>query len=153
MGWLDTFLDWGAGLDHLRVLAKTEPLDLTRVVSVGHSAGALAALWVAARDKLPASGEIRGTDPLRVSAAVAIDGPGDLAAMIGPDAKTCDRPVIAPLMDGSLPSIPNATGKRRPSSFSHSGRRNISCRQRSCRLGRQTLLATARLRAATRPKS
>jgi hypothetical protein len=34
---------------------------------------------------------------LRVSAAVAIDGPGDLAAMIGPDAKTCDRPVIAPL--------------------------------------------------------
>jgi pimeloyl-ACP methyl ester carboxylesterase len=103
MGWLDTFLDWGAGLDHLRVLAKTEPLDLTRVVSVGHSAGALAALWVAARDKLPASGEIRGTDPLRVSAAVAIDGPGDLAAMIGPDAKTCDRPVIAPLM-GGMPS-------------------------------------------------
>jgi len=53
------------------VLAKTEPLDLTRVLSVGYSAGALAALWVAAREKLPASSEIRGADPLRVSAAVA----------------------------------------------------------------------------------
>jgi acetyl esterase/lipase len=48
-GWPGTFLDWGSAADHLRILAKSGPLDLTHVVAVGHSAGELAALWVATR--------------------------------------------------------------------------------------------------------
>jgi acetyl esterase/lipase len=35
--------------DHLQWLAKTEPLDLTRVIAVGHSAGGHAAAWLTAR--------------------------------------------------------------------------------------------------------
>src|SRR6476646_486275 len=38
-GWPGTFLDWGLAADHLRVLAKSGPLDLTHVVAVGHRQG------------------------------------------------------------------------------------------------------------------
>jgi len=105
-GWPGTFLDWGAATDHLRALAKTHPIDLSRVVVTGHSAGAHAALFVAARPKLPAGSEIRGADPLKVKAAVAIDGPGDLVPFVGADAQICGRPVIEPLMGGGPAAVP-----------------------------------------------
>lgn len=97
-GWPGTFQDWGAGVDHLRHLARNYPLDLARVIVIGHSAGAVAALWAASRDRLPRGSRIRGTDPLRVLGAVAIDGPVDLAGFIGADAEVCGKPVVVPLM-------------------------------------------------------
>lgn len=100
-GWPGTFTDWGKGTDYLRTLAESYPLDLRNVVVTGHSAGAHAALFVASRPALPADSEIRGRDPLPVSAAVAIDGPGNLADFIGLDADICGKPVIEPLMGGS----------------------------------------------------
>ena len=100
-GWPGTFLDWGAATDHLRALARTYPLDLSRVVVAGHSAGGHAALWIAARGGLPASSPIRGPAPLTIAAAVDIDGPGDLAGIIGRDASICGEPVIAPFMGGA----------------------------------------------------
>ena len=78
-GWPGTFQDWGSAADHLRSLGARYPLDLKRVIAVGHSAGAPAALWLAAREKLPLSSPIRGEHPIKIRAAVAIDGPGDLA--------------------------------------------------------------------------
>ena len=103
-GWPGTFRDWAAGADHVRQLARRYPLDLKRVVTVGHSAGAHAALWIAARPRLPRSSEVRGANPLAVKAAVAIDGPGDLEPFIGFDAEVCGKPVIEPLLGGT----PNA---------------------------------------------
>jgi acetyl esterase/lipase len=100
-GWPGTFLDWGAGADHLRELAKIYPLNLARIVAVGHSAGAHAALWLAARNRLPAESEIRGAVPLSIQAAFAIDGPGDLAGFVGVDADICGKSVVVPLMDGT----------------------------------------------------
>ena len=38
-GWPGTMQDVGAAIDHLRVLATSHPLDLTRVALSGHSAG------------------------------------------------------------------------------------------------------------------
>jgi len=58
-GWPNSFLDVGAAVDHLRALAKAWPLDLTRVVVLGHSAGAHLALWAAARPRLPRSSIVR----------------------------------------------------------------------------------------------
>ena len=46
-GWPNTFDDLGAGIDHLRVLQA--PLDLTRVVTIGHSAGGHLAALAATR--------------------------------------------------------------------------------------------------------
>jgi acetyl esterase/lipase len=47
-GWPATFDDVAAGIDHLRLLQA--PLDLTRVVAIGHSAGGHLAAWAATRD-------------------------------------------------------------------------------------------------------
>ncbi|MEA2310797.1 MAG: hypothetical protein QOE28_765, partial [Solirubrobacteraceae bacterium] len=64
-GWPATFLDVAAGIDHLAQLAglppitaepqprvpagRRAPLDLSRVVAIGHSAGGHLALWAASR--------------------------------------------------------------------------------------------------------
>jgi acetyl esterase/lipase len=48
-GWPGTFEDVAAGIDALADL----PVDTSRVVAIGHSAGGQLAAWAAARDKLP----------------------------------------------------------------------------------------------------
>ncbi len=100
-GWPGSFRDWAAATDYLRVLAKTQPLRLDHVAAVGHSAGAHAALWIAARPRLPAASEIGSLDPLPIATAIAIDGPGELAPFVGSDADVCGKPVIAPLLGGT----------------------------------------------------
>lgn len=102
-GWPGSFTDWDSAIDHLRVLARKQPLDLKRVILVGHSAGAFAAVWASARDKLPTSSEVRGDQPLKVRAAVAVDGPVDLSPFIAVDKDVCGRPVIVPFM-GATPA-------------------------------------------------
>lgn len=100
-GWPNTYLDIASAVDHARTLATRYPIDTSHVVVIGHSAGAHLALWAAARHTLPTSSVVRGGSPLRVRAAVAIDGPGDLAGLVGRDAQICGRPVIAPFMGGT----------------------------------------------------
>ena len=112
-GWPGTYLDWAAASDHLRILAKSYPLDLKRIIAVGHSAGASGAFWIAARTSMNADNEIRGSSPIKVIAGVAIDGPVDLGGFIGDDAEVCQKPVIAPFMGGT-PGDTKALCPRRP---------------------------------------
>jgi acetyl esterase/lipase len=100
-GWPNSYLDIASAVDHARTLATRYPIDTSHVVVIGHSAGAHLALWAAARHTLPVGSVVRGGNPLRVRAAVAIDGPGDLAGLVGRDAQICGRPVIAPFMGGT----------------------------------------------------
>ena len=79
-GWPGTFQDVAAAADHLRELASRFPLDLTRVVAVGHSAGAHLALWLAARHKLPKSSELYSADPIALRGVVSLAGIPDRAA-------------------------------------------------------------------------
>ncbi len=102
-GWPGTFRDWAAATDHLRILAKTQPISLKRVAVVGHSAGAHGALWIASRPHLPPHSEIGSKRPLPIAVAVGIDGPGDITSFVGFDATICRKPVIAPLI-GGLPA-------------------------------------------------
>ena len=106
-GWPGTYLDWGAASDHVKQLASRYPLDLDRIVAVGHSAGATAALWIAARSSLPPTSEVRGGSPLKLAAAVAIDGPVDLAEWIGADQQICGKPVVANLLGGKPQAVPD----------------------------------------------
>jgi acetyl esterase/lipase len=81
-GWPATFEDVAAGIDHLGRLE--EPLDLARVVGIGHSAGGHLAFWAAARRGLPA--DAPGGEPnVRLAGAVAMAGVVDLreAARLG----------------------------------------------------------------------
>jgi acetyl esterase/lipase len=74
-GWPATFDDVAAGIDFLGRLDA--PIDLARVVVIGHSAGGHLALWAAARRGLPAGAP--GAEPaVRPAAAVAQAGVVDL---------------------------------------------------------------------------
>lgn len=85
--WPGTFGDIATGLDHLRAIAVTRVLDLSRVVLVGHSAGGHLATWAAARSGLPAGSALLVADPLPVSGVVSLAGINDLEAFraTGPD--------------------------------------------------------------------
>ncbi|WP_411291997.1 alpha/beta hydrolase [Sphingorhabdus sp.] len=96
-GWPGTFEDVSAGTDYLTTLAQTYPLDLSRVILVGHSAGAHLAAWVASRAKLDAKWKPK-VSPVSL---VMIDGPAALAPFVGIDAQVCGKPVIVQLMGGT----------------------------------------------------
>jgi acetyl esterase/lipase len=76
--WPGTFQDVAAGTDHLREVAKKHPLDLNRVVVIGHSAGGQLALWLAARKRLPKSSELYSAKPLPLRGVISLAGISDL---------------------------------------------------------------------------
>ena len=77
-GWPGTFEDVGRAADYLRELAKTHPLDLSRVVATGHSAGGHLALWLAARRTLPRESPLYSADPLPLRGVAPLAGVTDL---------------------------------------------------------------------------
>lgn len=77
-GWLGTFQDVARAADHLRALARRYPLDLKRVIAVGHSAGGELALWLAARRRMPAGSPLRSDDPLKLRGVVSLAGVTDM---------------------------------------------------------------------------
>lgn len=93
-GWPGTFDDVAAAARHLRVLAERHPLDLSRTVYVGHSAGGQLALWLAAERPagVPAP---RGV--------VSLAGITDLRAYAGP--RGCSSAVV-PLLGGEPAAVP-----------------------------------------------
>src|SRR5262249_5141520 len=96
VGWPGSFVDVSRAADHLRTLAKTYPLDLSRVIATGHSAGGHLALWLAARKNLPKDSPVYSSDPLPVRGVVSLAGITDLRRT-GP---ACDENVLQ-LMGGS----------------------------------------------------
>ncbi len=74
-GWPATFDDVAAGID---ALATMPGLDLTRVTTIGHSAGGQLALWLAGRRRLPPDSPLAGPSPLPIHWAVSLAGVVDL---------------------------------------------------------------------------
>ena len=77
-GWPGTFEDVARGADALRGLTRDHPLDLDRVVALGHSAGGHLALWLAGRHRLPDGNPLRGDPPLALRGVVSLAGIPDL---------------------------------------------------------------------------
>jgi len=86
-GWPGTLEDVGRGADHLREVAGAHPLDIGRVVALGHSAGGQLALWLAARRRLPEASPLHAGRPLPLRGVVALAAITDLRA--GASAGTC----------------------------------------------------------------
>lgn len=105
-GWPGTFNDVADAVDRVRVIAREHPIDLSRVVTIGHSAGAHLALWAAARHRLPKDSEVYRQNPLPLRAAVALGGPGDLRDFYGQAQGICGTNVIEKLMGGSPETVP-----------------------------------------------
>lgn len=77
-GYPGTYQDMHAALDLLAAQAKQHPLDLTRMVAVGHSAGGQLVQWMAGRSRIPASSPLYRAKPLPVPAVVSLGGLADL---------------------------------------------------------------------------
>lgn len=77
-GWPGTFQDAGRSADYVRTLVAKYPIDANRVIAVGHSAGAVLAIWLGAREKVPANSPLYVPDPLRIGMVVGMGADGDL---------------------------------------------------------------------------
>lgn len=78
-GWPGTFEDVAAGFDFVATLAEAYPLDLTRIVVAGHSAGGHLAFWLAGRPHIPQPSAICVPQShLPVHGVVALAGAVDL---------------------------------------------------------------------------
>ena len=105
-GWPGTFQDVADAVDHLRVLARTNPLDVRRVVIVGHSAGGHLGTWAAARHRLPPQSDLHARNPLRVAGVVNLAGPADLEAFLPQVETSCGEPVFRKLLGGLPAEVP-----------------------------------------------
>ncbi len=77
-GYPASFQDVGEAADFLRELAKSYPLDVNRVVAVGHSSGGHFALWLAGRHNIPGDSPLYKADPLPLLGVVSLAGIGDV---------------------------------------------------------------------------
>lgn len=103
-GWPGTFEDAAQALGHVRALAEKHPLDLDRVVLVGHSAGGHLALWLASRASLPDTHALAALEAPRVRGVVGLAAIADLAGY-GEGRGSCQQSVH-PLMGGTPESEP-----------------------------------------------
>jgi len=83
-GWPATGEDVVRGAEYLRTLAQRHPLDLTRVVAIGHSAGGQLALWLAAQHRIPLRGvvSLAGVSDLRRAGELGLSR-GIVAELLG----------------------------------------------------------------------
>lgn len=102
-GFPGTFQDVAQGVDFLRLLADRFPLDLGRVVFVGHSAGGHLAMWLAGRPRLPAESPLRQGEPLRPRGVVALAGIPDLA--VAAELNVCGT-AVRQLLGGHPAEVP-----------------------------------------------
>lgn len=103
-GWPGTFEDLVHGSGHLEALARDYPLDLERVVFIGHSAGGHLALWLAARHNLPPGTPLHSPAPLGVRGIVALAGITDLRSYGAGDGG-CNA-AVTPLLGGPADEAP-----------------------------------------------
>lgn len=112
-GWPGTFQDVATAADYLRKLVPQYPLDLQKVVAIGHSAGGQLALWLAARRGLPENSEFHTANPLPLAGVVSLAGITDLSAYsVGAD-NSCNASV-KPLMGGSPEEQPQRYAQASP---------------------------------------
>ena len=112
-GWPNTLLDVAKATDHLRSIAKTHAIDVSRVVSIGHSAGGHLALWLGARHKLGARSVLYRPVPLALKGVVGLAPITDLASyrMGAPD--SCNASVDQ-LMGGTPIEVPQRYAEASP---------------------------------------
>jgi acetyl esterase/lipase len=92
-GWPGTLQDVANAIDHLRIIAQQFPLDLSKVLVIGHSAGGHLALWAAARHRFSFEASTDSPQhPLPIHGAVSLAGVSDLRLMW--EVRQTDSPVV-----------------------------------------------------------
>lgn len=112
-GWPGTFQDVAAGVDYLRTVAQSWPLDLNRVVTVGHSSGGHLALWAAGRHALPTNSTLYAANPLALRGVISLGGVPDLRGFFDYGKDICgDRETR--LMGGAPSAVPDRYAQASP---------------------------------------
>ena len=99
-GWPGSFEDWAASARLIEQVAARYPIGRDRVTLVGHSAGALPALWLARADGH--AGPLGARALIRARAAIVLDGPGDVGAEAAAFDNLCQFAATAPFI-GTAP--------------------------------------------------
>ena len=73
------FLDVGAAADYLHQIADEHGLDLSGVISIGHSAGGHLALWLAGRHRISEASPLYSARALPIAAVAALAPLADVA--------------------------------------------------------------------------
>lgn len=101
--WPGTFRDAAMGADFVRTLAATHAIDTSRIVAIGHSAGAQLAAWLATRERLSPSSDVHAPMPIQLTGVVALGGVMDMREYQTRQTQTCGNPAIESVM-GGLPA-------------------------------------------------
>lgn len=104
--WPGTFKDVADGTDFVRTLAKTNPIDTTRVIAMGHSAGGQLALWLPTRSQLARGTPLYVANPLRMTGVVALGPITDMKEYQTRERDVCGNPAIETVMGGMPDSVP-----------------------------------------------
>jgi len=103
-GWPGSFEDWAASAKLIDEVAAHYPIDAKRVTLVGHSAGGLPAHWLATPQAK--GGPVGERAPLKVRAAIVLDGPGDVGAERAGFDALCQFSAVDPFMGGAPEAVP-----------------------------------------------
>lgn len=109
-GWPGTMQDVAAAMDHVEALAEMFPIDTTRLVAAGHSAGGHLAFWLAGRHHIPHESVLaKPQSALALKGVVGLAGAVDLRLTIelgGTSPFTSGGPAVEALMGGSPTQVP-----------------------------------------------
>ncbi|MEQ8404278.1 MAG: alpha/beta hydrolase [Oceanicaulis sp.] len=100
-GYPGTFEAVALASDYARDLARTYPLDLSRSVFVGHSAGGHLAVWSAARGRLSEDAPGASPDPFTPNAVITLAGLNDLEDYAANGPGRCGEPEIVEALVGT----------------------------------------------------
>ncbi|MFM7348799.1 MAG: alpha/beta hydrolase family protein [Erythrobacter sp.] len=103
-GWPGSFADWAASAKLIDKVAAKYPIDRAAVTLVGHSAGALPALWLASAQG--ADGPVGAREALKAHSAIVLDGPGDVGAERPAFDALCQFSAVDPFMGGEPRRVP-----------------------------------------------
>lgn len=78
--WPVMFQDLNKAVDYVRTLGQAYPLDLNKVIVIGHSAGGHIALWIASRGKLKPESVLYTENPLMIRGAISLAGIANVTA-------------------------------------------------------------------------
>ena len=118
------FQDVVRAIDLLPANAAKYNLDTSRVVAVGHSAGAHLALWAASRGQLPRTSPVYVANPFTIRTVIALGGVGDLERATGLRA-VCGPTIVPALIGQPSAARPDVYSDTSPSKLLPNGARIV----------------------------
>jgi acetyl esterase/lipase len=108
-GYPGTYQDMNAAMAALGQTARSYPLDLARLVAVGHSAGGQLVQWLGARSRIPASSPLYRAETVPVRQVISLGGLADLRREKDVIKSSCERDIV---------DLTGVASKARPDVFS-----------------------------------